>query len=42
MLRLLFIHDFGMGTVRYRFGGMVRFKGGLRCKGRINSAIIEY
>jgi len=27
------------GKVRYRCGGMVRFKGGLRCKGKVNSVI---
>ncbi len=30
-----------MGTVRDRFGGMGRFKGGLRCKGWVNSVIIN-
>jgi len=30
-----------MGTVRDRFDGTVRFKGGLSCKGRINSVIID-
>ncbi len=28
------------GKVRDRFGGMGRFKGGLRCKGWVNSVII--
>ncbi len=28
------------GNVRDRFGGMGRFKGGLRCKGWVNSVII--
>ncbi len=27
--------------VRVRFGGMGRFKGGLRCKGRVNSVIVN-
>ncbi len=30
-----------MGKVRERFGGMGRFKGGLRCKGLVNSVIIN-
>ncbi len=30
-----------MGKVRDRFGGMGRFKGGLRCMGWINSVIIN-
>jgi len=30
-----------IGKVRDRFGGMGRFKGGLRCKGRVNSVIID-
>ncbi len=30
-----------MGKVRDRFGGMGRFKGGLRCKGWVNSVIIN-
>ncbi len=30
-----------MGQVRDRFGGMGRFKGGLRCKGCVNSVIIN-
>ncbi len=30
-----------MGKVRDRFGGMGRFKGGLRCKGWVNSVIIK-
>ncbi len=30
-----------MGKVRDRFGGMGRFKAGLRCKGWVNSAIIN-
>ncbi len=30
-----------MGKVRNRFGGMGRFKGGLRCKGWVNSVIIN-
>ncbi len=29
------------GKVRDRFGGMGRFKGGLRCKGWVNSVIIN-
>ncbi len=29
------------GKVRDRFGGMGRFKGGLRCKRRVNSVIIN-
>jgi len=38
---LLLLLRWKMGTVRYRFGGMGRFKGGLRCKGRVNSIIID-
>ncbi len=30
-----------MGKVRDKFGGMGRFKGGLRCKGWVNSIIIN-
>ncbi len=30
-----------MGKVRDKFGGMGRFKGGLRCKGWVNSVIIN-
>ncbi len=30
-----------MGKVRGRFGGMGSFKGGLRCKGLVNSVIIN-
>ncbi len=30
-----------MGKVRDRFVGMGRFKGGLRCKGWVNSVIIN-
>ncbi len=30
-----------MGMVRNRFGGLGRFKGGLRCKGWVNSVIIN-
>ncbi len=30
-----------MGKVRDRFGGMGMFKGGLMCKGRVNSVIIN-
>ncbi len=30
-----------MCQVRDRFGGMGRFKGGLRCKGWVNSVIIN-
>ncbi len=30
-----------MGKVRDMFGGMGRFKGGLRCKGWVNSVIIN-
>ncbi len=30
-----------MGKVRDRFGGMGRFKGGLRCKGWVNSIIMN-
>ncbi len=30
-----------MGKVRERFGGLGRFKGGLRCKGWVNSVIIH-
>ncbi len=30
-----------MGKVRDRFGSMGRFKGGLRCKGWVNSVIIS-
>ncbi len=30
-----------MGKVRGRFGGMGSFKGGLRCKGWVNSVIIN-
>ncbi len=29
-----------MSEVRDRVGGMVRFKGGLRCKGWVNSVIM--
>ncbi len=31
-----------MGKVRDRFGSMGRFKGGLSCKGWVNSVIIIY
>ncbi len=30
-----------LGKIRDRFGGMGRFKGGLRCKGWVNSVIID-
>ncbi len=30
-----------MGKVRDRFGGMGRFKGELRCKGWVNSVVIN-
>ncbi len=30
-----------LGKVRDRFGGMGRFNGGLRCKGWVNSVIIN-
>ncbi len=30
-----------MGKVRDRFGGIGRFKGGLRCTGWVNSVIIS-
>ncbi len=30
-----------MGMVRNRFGGLGRFKGGLKCKGWVNSVIIN-
>ncbi len=30
-----------MGKVRDMFGGMGRFKGGLRCEGWVNSVIIN-
>ncbi len=35
-IRLLLL-KWDTGKVRDRFGGMVRFKGGLRCKGWVNS-----
>ncbi len=31
-----------MGTFRDSFGGISTFKGGLRCKGWVNSVIINY
>ncbi len=33
---LLLLLRWDTGKVRDRFGGMVRFKGGLRCKGWVN------
>ncbi len=30
-----------LGKIRDRFGGMGRFKGGLSCKGWVNSVIID-
>ncbi len=38
---LLLILRWDTGKVRDRFGGMGRFKGGLRCKGWLNSVITE-
>ncbi len=38
---LLLLLRWDTGTVRDRFGGMGRFKGGLRCKGWVNSVIIN-
>ncbi len=38
---LLLLLRWDMGQVRARFGGMGRFKGGLRCKGWVNSVIIN-
>ncbi len=37
---LLLLLRWDTGNVRDRFGGMGRFKGGLRCKGWVNSVII--
>ncbi len=31
-----------MGKIRDGFGGMGRFKGGLRCKGWVNSVVTIY
>ncbi len=38
---LLLLLRWDTGKVRVRFGGMGRFKGGLRCKGRVNSVIVN-
>ncbi len=38
---LFLLLGWDMGKVRGRFGGMGRFKGGLRCKGWVNSVIIN-
>ncbi len=38
---VLLLLRWDMGKVRDRFGGMGRFKGGLRCKGWVNSVIIN-
>ncbi len=38
---LLLLLRWDAGKVRDRFGGMGRFKGGLRCKGWVNSVIIN-
>ncbi len=38
---LLLLLRWDAGKVRHRFGGMGRFKGGLRCKGWVNSVIIN-
>jgi len=38
---LLLLLKWDMGKVRDRFGGMVRFKGGLKGKERVNSVIID-
>ncbi len=38
---LLLLLMWDMCQVRDRFGGMGRFKGGLRCKGWVNSVIIN-
>lgn len=40
VLHLLVLLVWDMGTVRHRFGGTVRFKLGLMCKGRANNVII--
>ncbi len=37
---LLLLLRWDTGKVRGRFGGMGRFKGGLRCKGWVNNVII--
>ncbi len=37
---LLLVLRWDTGEVRDRFGGLGRFKGGLRCKGLVNSVII--
>ncbi len=38
---LLLLLNWDMGKVRDRVGSMGRFKGGLRCKGWVNSVIIN-
>ncbi len=38
---LLLLLRWDTGKVRDMFGGMGRFKGGLRCKGWVNSVIIN-
>ncbi len=38
---LLLLLRWDTGKVRDRFGGMGRFKGGLRCKGWVNTVIIN-
>ncbi len=38
---VLLLLRWDMGKVRDRFGGMGRFKGGLRCKEWVNSVIIN-
>ncbi len=38
---LLLLLRWDTGKVRDRFGGMGRFEGGLRCKGWVNSVIIN-
>ncbi len=38
---LLLLLRWDTGKVRDRFGGIGRFKGGLRCKGWVNSVIIN-
>ncbi len=38
---LLLLLRWDTGEVRNRFGGMGRCKGGLRCKGWVNSVIIN-
>ncbi len=41
IVKHLLLLTWDTGKVRDRFGGMGRFKGGLRCKGWVNSVIIN-